>query len=139
MKFNQEIDALKTMGIVPAELLILPRLIGLMIALPLLTIWADFFGILGGIVMSKNMLDINAYDFIQRFGNVISISPLMIGISKAPVFALIIASIGCYQGLQVGSSATSVGRQTTRSVVQAIFFIIVADAIFSILFSHFKI
>lgn len=139
MKLNQEIDALNTMGIATTEFLILPRLIGLTITLPLLTVWADFFGILGGIVMSKNMLDINAFDFLQRFGSVIPVKSLLIGIGKAPIFAFLIAGIGCFQGLRVANSADSLGSQTTKSVVQAIFFIIVADAIFSILFSHFKI
>jgi len=139
MKLNEEIDALNTMGIQPAELLIFPRLVGLFIALPLLTVWADIFGILGGMVMAKNMLGVTAADFLHRFAYVIPTKSLIIGISKAPVFAMIIASIGCFQGMQVSNSAESVGRQTTKSVVQAIFFIIVADAAFSIIFSTFKI
>ncbi len=139
MKLTQEIDALKTMGITPAELLLLPRLIGLLIALPLLTMWADIFGILGGMVMANNMLHISWADFLDRFPHVIPLRSLIIGLSKAPVFALLIASIGCFQGMRVERSADSIGRNTTRSVVFAIFFIIVADAIFSIIFSELKL
>ncbi len=139
MKLNQEIDALDTMGITPAELLLLPRIAGLVIALPLLTIWSDIFGVMGGMVMSNNMLSITWHDFLHRFPNVVPLRALLIGLGKAPVFALIIASIGCYQGVRVEGSADSVGQNTTRSVVMAIFFIIVADAIFSVVFSKLKL
>lgn len=139
MKFNQEIDALNTMGVTPAELLILPRIVGLFIALPLLTIWADIFGILGGMVMSNNMLHITWYDFLSRFEAEIPTRALLIGLGKAPVFALLIASIGCFEGMRVEDNADSIGKQTTRSVVLAIFCIIIADAIFSIIFSKLKL
>lgn len=139
MKINQEIDALDTMGVTSGELLLLPRIMGLFIALPLLTIWADLFGVIGGMVMSNNMLGITWYDFLQRFPNVIPLRALLIGLGKAPVFALIISSIGCFQGMKVSGSADSVGRNTTRSVVMSIFFIIVADALFSIIFSKLKL
>ena len=139
MKIKEEIDALNTMGVLPSQLLILPRIWGLLIALPLLTIWADIFGLLGGMAMTHNMLNISYTDFLQRFPKVVSLSSLIIGIGKAPIFALIIASTACFQGLRVSGSADSVGKQTTRSVVQGIFFIIVADALFSILFSKLNI
>ncbi|MEN9450010.1 MAG: putative phospholipid transporter permease protein MlaE [Pseudomonadota bacterium] len=139
MKIKEEIDALNTMGVLPSQLLILPRIWGLLIALPLLTVWADIFGLLGGMAMTHNMLNISYTDFLQRFPRVVSPSSLIIGICKAPVFALIIANTACFQGLRVSGSADSVGRQTTRSVVQGIFFIIVADALFSILFSQLNI
>ena len=139
MKLNEEIYALKTMGITPSDLLLLPKIAGLFIALPLLTIWADAFSILGGMVMAKSMLNVSWYDFLHRFHTNVSLNSLLIGLGKAPVFALIIASIGCFQGMQVAGGADSVGRQTTRSVVQAIFFIIVADAIFSVIFSKLGI
>jgi len=135
MKVKEEIDALNTMGVLPNQLLILPRIFGLTIALPLLTVWADIFGILGGMAMTRSMLHISYIEFLHRFPQVVQLSSLLIGIGKAPVFALIIASITCFQGLRVQGSADSVGKQTTRGVVQAIFFIIVADALFSILFS----
>jgi phospholipid/cholesterol/gamma-HCH transport system permease protein len=139
MKLNQEIDALDTMGVTPAELLLLPRIAGLFIALPLLCMWANIFGVFGGMVMSNNMLGISWYDFLHRFSRVIPLKSLLIGIGKAPIFALIIASIGCFEGMQVEGSADSVGQQTTRSVVLSIFFIIVADAIFSVIFSELKL
>lgn len=139
MKINQEIDALDTMGVTPAELLLLPRILGLFIALPLLSMWSDIFGVLGGMVMANNMLGITWYDFLHRFPQVIPLRAFLIGIGKAPIFALIIASIGCYQGVKVEGSADSVGRNTTRSVVLSIFFIIVADAIFSVIFSKLKL
>lgn len=139
MKIKEEIDALNTMGVLPSQLLILPRIWGLLIALPLLTVWADIFGLLGGMAMTHNMLHISYSDFLQRFPKVVSLSSLIIGVGKAPVFALIIANTACLQGFRVSGSADSVGRQTTRSVVQGIFFIIVADALFSILFSKLNI
>lgn len=139
MKLNQEIDALDTMGVTPAELLLLPRITGLFVALPLLTVWADIFGVLGGMIMSNTMLSITWYDFLHRFPTVIPLRALLLGLGKAPVFALIISSIGCYQGMKVKESADSVGLNTTRSVVLSIFFIIVADAIFSVIFSELKL
>lgn len=139
MKLNQEIDALDTLGVTPAELLLIPRIIGLFIALPLLTMWADIFGVFGGMITSNGMLGISWYDFLNRFPQAIPLRAFLIGIGKAPVFALIIASVGCFQGMQVKRSAESVGQNTTRSVVLAIFFIIVADAIFSVIFSKMKL
>jgi phospholipid/cholesterol/gamma-HCH transport system permease protein len=139
MKLNQEIDALNTMGVTPGELLLLPRIIGLFIALPLLTMWADMFGVFGGMVMANNMLSITWYDFLHRFPTVIPLRSFLIGLGKAPVFALIIASVGCYQGMKVRDSADSLGENTTRSVVLSIFFIIVADALFSIILSKLKL
>lgn len=139
MKINQEVDALDTMGVTPAELLLLPRIIGLTISLPLLTMWADIFGVIGGMVMANNMLGITWYDFLQRFQHEIPVRSLIIGLGKAPVFALLISSIGCFEGMQVRGSAESVGLLTTRSVVLGIFFIIVTDAIFSVIFSRLNL
>lgn len=139
MKVNEEIDALDTMGITPAELLILPRMAGLVIALPLLSMWADIFGILGGMLMAQNMLDVSWQSFLKTFQHRVPLSAFIIGLGKTPVFALLISSIGCFQGMQVQGSADSVGQKTTRSVVLAIFFIIVTDAIFSIIFSKLKL
>lgn len=139
MKINQEIDALSTMGITPAELLLIPRVIGLIIVLPLLTMWADIFGVIGGMIMANNMLGVTFNEFLQRFQHEIPVRSLLIGLGKAPVFAMLIASIGCFEGMRVEGSADSVGRLTTRSVVSAIFFIIVADAVFSVIFSEFKL
>lgn len=139
MKMNQEIDALNTMGVSPSSLLLLPRLIGLILALPLLTIWSDLFGMIGGILMANNMLGVTWHDFLLRFEREIPVRALFIGLGKAPVFAFIIASISCFEGMQVEGNAESIGTKTTRSVVLAIFFIIIADAIFSILFSKLRL
>lgn len=139
MKINQEIDALNTMGVLPAEILLLPRLIGLVIVMPLLTMWADLFGIFGGMVMANNMLDITWAEFLRRFQQEIPLRSLIIGLGKAPLFALIIASVSCFQGMIVSGSAESVGQRTTRSVVLTIFFIIITDGLLSILFSEFEL
>ncbi len=135
MRLHQEIDALNTFGIAPSVILIVPRILGLLAVMPLLIVWADIFGILGGMVMAHHMLDLTWYEFLHRFQTEIPLSALLIGLTKAPFFALLIGNIGCFQGMQVQSSADSVGTRTTRSVVLSIFFIIISDALFSILFS----
>jgi phospholipid/cholesterol/gamma-HCH transport system permease protein len=139
MNINQEIDALDTMGVTPAELLLIPRMLGLFITLPLLSMWANIFGILGGMVMAKNILSITPQDFLLRFQHEIPMRALLIGLGKAPVFALIIASIGCFQGMEVAMNSDSVGKKTTQSVVLSIFFIIVVDAVFSVIFSRLNL
>lgn len=135
MKLNQEIDAITTMGLSPTELLILPKIAGLLIALPLLVVLSMIMGVFGGMVMAKILFGITYVDFLARFGKVIELKTLVLGMIKTPVFAVLIATIGCFQGLKVSHSAESVGRQTTVSVVQAIFMIIVTDAFFSIIYS----
>ena len=136
MKVNQEVDALRTMGLSPINHLVIPKVFGLMIALPLLTVWADAFGVMGSMIMAKTMLGVGYTDFLTRFDEVISLRTYVLGLIKTPVFAILIASVGCFQGFNVGDSADSVGFQTTKSVVQAIFLIIIADAFFSIMFSY---
>lgn len=135
MKLNEEIDALRTLGLSPTEILVLPKVVGLLIALPLLTILASCFSVFGGMIMSKIMLGISYTDFIHRFGRVIHLKTLMLGEIKTPIFAVLIAAIGCFQGLLVTNSAASVGERTTISVVHSIFMIIVADAFFSVIYS----
>jgi phospholipid/cholesterol/gamma-HCH transport system permease protein len=135
MKISEEVDALRTIGVGPQELLVQPKILALIIALPLLTVFADIAGLLGGMVMASNMLDISFNVFIDRLELAISLSSFLTGVSKAPVFAVIIALVGCFQGFQASGSADSVGRQTTISVVQSIFLVIVADALFSIVFN----
>ena len=116
------------------NMLVIPRFFGLVVALPLLTIWADFFGMLGAMLVSKHVLEFGYYDFVTRIPQDIKTSTFVFGMIKTPVFAMIIATVGCFQGLEVKASAESVGRQTTKSVVQAIFLIIIVDSIFTILF-----
>ena len=139
MKVTEEIDALRTIGIGPTQLLVLPKLIALVIALPLLTVYADIAGVLGGMIMARSKLDVGFDVFVNRLGDAVSLSSFATGIAKAPVFAAIIALVGCHQGFCVTGSADSVGRQTTVSVVQAIFLVILTDALFSIAFNWLKI
>jgi phospholipid/cholesterol/gamma-HCH transport system permease protein len=135
MKISEEVDALRTIGVGPQELLVQPKILALVIALPLLTVYADVAGVLGGMLMANSMLDISYAVFFDRLEEALSLSSFLTGIIKAPVFAVIIALVGCYQGFQAHGSADSVGRQTTVSVVQSIFLVIVADALFSIIFN----
>jgi phospholipid/cholesterol/gamma-HCH transport system permease protein len=135
MKVNEEIDALRTLGLDPIEVLVLPRLLALMIALPLLAFFADILALFGGGVMCAFVLDISPDQYINRLSEAIWPSTFWVGLVKAPVFAFLIAMVGCYEGLTVDGSAESVGRKTTLSVVVAIFLVIVFDAIFSIVFS----
>ncbi len=139
MKVNEEIDALMTMGISPVQRLVLPKTLGLIIVFPLLIFWADLFGLIGSMIMSKLMLGIGYSDFFQRLKSDVGATHYYIGLSKAPFFASIIALVGCYQGFAVTFSSDSVGFQTTKSVVQAIFLIIIADAFFSVLYSWFDL
>jgi phospholipid/cholesterol/gamma-HCH transport system permease protein len=135
MAVTEEIDAMRTLGIAPLDLLVLPKIIALVIALPLLTVFADVLGVYGGMIMAHSQLGVGYGEFLDRFVKAVSITAYLIGIGKAPVFALIIAVVGCFQGFRTKGGADSVGRQTTRSVVQSIFLVIVADALFSIAFS----
>lgn len=135
MKVNEEIDALRTMGLSPIERLVLPKIVGLLLALPLLIVWGDIFGLFGSMIMAKSMMGINFYAFLERFQQEVAIKHLYLGLLKTPVFALIIAGIGCYQGFQAEGSAQSVGARTTTAAVQAIFLIILSDGIFSIVFN----
>ena len=135
MAVTEEIDAMRTLGISPQEMLVLPKIIALVIALPLLTVFADMLGVFGGMLMARQQLDVGFVEFLDRFVKAVSPTTFMIGVGKAPVFAVIIAIVGCFQGFKTKGGADSVGRQTTRSVVQSIFLVIVADALFSIAFS----
>lgn len=135
MNINQEILALRSLGQNPFDWLILPKLLGLVIALPLLTLLADLAGLLGGSLVAHLQLEISPTLFWQRLSKEVSISHFFIGMIKAPVFAIIIVSVGCMQGMLARGGADAVGVRTTRSVVQAIFLVIIIDTIFSVIFS----
>ena len=139
MQVNEEIDALRTLGLDPVEVLVMPRVLGLVVTLPLLAIYADFLGMLGGCLMSWATLGISIPTFIDQLHSAIGQWTFWVGVIKAPFFAAIIAMVGCYEGFNVERSADSVGRLTTQSVVESIFIVIVADAAFSIMFSLLKI
>jgi phospholipid/cholesterol/gamma-HCH transport system permease protein len=136
MSVNQEIDALRTLGLDPIEVLVMPRMLALMIALPLLAFFADILGLAGGGLMAWVVLDISPGQFLAQLEGAIGPATFWVGIVKAPVFAFLIAMVGCYEGLLVSGSADSVGFHTTKSVVTGIFLVIVFDALFSILFSY---
>ena len=134
MQVNQEIDAMRTIGLNPIEWLVLPRIIALVLSMPLLAFWGDMTGLLGGAVACTFYLDFTFVQFFERLRDTVGIWHFYTGMIKAPVFGFIIAAIGCFEGLQVRGSAESVGQLTTRSVVESIFCVIVLDAIFSIIF-----
>jgi phospholipid/cholesterol/gamma-HCH transport system permease protein len=136
MQVNEEVDALRTLGLDPIEVLVLPRLLALIIAMPLLTFFANVMAILGGGLMTITLIDIPFIQFLRQLNAAVTLPTFWVGMSKAPVFAFIIAMVGCFEGLQVTGSAESVGRLTTQSVVESIFLVIVFDAVFSILFSY---
>jgi len=139
MKINEEIDALYTMGLSPIELLVAPKVLGLLIIFPLLIFWSDFFSTLGAMFMSKFMLNVGYSDFLTRLHDSVGFKQMLLGLYKAPTFAILIALVGCFQGFRVEASADSVGAQTTKSVVQALFLIIVADAVYSIIYSSLEL
>ncbi|HWK50734.1 MAG TPA: ABC transporter permease, partial [Steroidobacter sp.] len=134
MRLNDEIDALQSMGVDFYEVLVVPRLIGLLIALPLLTIIADAMGLLGGALLSSLLLDISFSQFIPRVQSALAPTTFWAGLIKAPVFAIVIALVGTYRGMQVRDSSRELGRLTTVAVVQSIFLVIFADAIFAVVF-----
>ncbi len=135
MKVNEEIDAMRTIGLDPMEVLVIPRVLALMLTLPLLTFYADMMGLLGGAVMANVALDISFFQFARQLSEGVTIGSFWVGIIKAPIFAFIIGMVGCYEGLKVSRSAESVGQRTTASVVESIFLVIVLDAFLSVLFS----
>jgi phospholipid/cholesterol/gamma-HCH transport system permease protein len=136
MKLTEEVDALRVMGLNPNQVLIIPRILGLMIALPFLTIFANAAGLLGGAFIGATVLDINWLAFTERLAFTIDFNDLMVGLTKAPAFAFLIAVTGTLRGMQVSGSAEKLGQLTTVAVVQSIFLIIVADAIFTVIYSR---
>ena len=134
MQAGEEIDALKVMGLDPMQLLVAPRLIALILTLPLLTFFADVMGLLGGAVMSNTLLNVSFAQYLPRVREAVDTGDLFAGLMKAPVFAVVITVVGCMHGLKVTGSAESVGIETTRAVVKSIFLVIVLDALFSIFF-----
>lgn len=132
MKITEEIDAMKTMGFSVWNFLIIPRVLGLMISLPLIVFFADIISIFGGMVVAKVQLGISFEEFALRMQESVEIKHVLIGLIKAPIFGWIIAVLGCFRGFQISSSTESVGKYTTISVVNAIFWVIAMDAIISV-------
>jgi len=139
MKITQELDAMRTMGFDPYIFLVLPRIIALMIAMPILIFVSDMMGIIGGMVVANLDLNISTNLFLDRFNEVIAAKHFFIGILKGPFFAFLIASIGIYRGMMVKDDTQSIGFNTTKSVVESIFAVIVCDAVFSIAFTNLGI
>ena len=139
MKITEELDAMRTMGFDPYAFLVLPRIIALVAMMPLLIFFADMMGVLGGMVVSHIELGISYDFFLERFSNVIDIRHFWIGLVKGPFFGILIASIGIYRGLKVENDTQSIGFNTTRSVVESIFAVIICDAIFSIVFTNLEL
>lgn len=133
MQANEEIDAFHTMGISPIEYLVLPRLLALIITMPLLCIYADFMGIIGGAIVSATMLDISFNQYLLQIQSFVPLNHFIVGIVKATIFGMLVATAGCFRGLQCGRTASSVGFATTSAVVTSIVLIIVADAVMTVI------
>jgi phospholipid/cholesterol/gamma-HCH transport system permease protein len=139
MKVREEVDALSAFGIEPVERLVIPKLCGLLVAMPLLIVLADIAGVFGSMLMAKLEGGITFGEFINRFQNEVPVLQLWVGLVKAPLFAFAIALVGTYQGFSASQSAQSVGRKTTHAAVQAIFLVIVIDAIYSVILSLYGV
>lgn len=139
MQLNDEVDALRAIGMDPVEVLVVPRIVGLVIALPLLTIVADAMGLAGGALLSWSLVDIPWDQYVARVEESLAPTTFWVGVIKAPVFAFLIAYIGTLRGLQVRGSSRELGRLTTEAVVQSIFLVILADAIFAVIFMELDI
>ncbi|MFO8152590.1 MlaE family ABC transporter permease [Thioalkalivibrio sp.] len=135
MQINEEIDALRTLGVSPYDMLILPKVLGLLLVLPLLTVLADISGMGGGVLVNWVAHGQGVASFLNRLPEGMDQRHLWLGLSKTPVYAVVIAAIGCRQGLRVARGAGGVGQATTRAVVQAIFAVIVVNAVFSVVFN----
>ncbi|OYX62638.1 MAG: ABC transporter permease [Novosphingobium sp. 32-60-15] len=136
MKLTEEVDAMRTIGVSPMEALVVPRILATMIMMPLLGFYSAFLGIVGGAFLSTATLGIPFFTFLARIQEVVPLHDVWVGLTKAPVFGLIVALAGCYQGMQVKNNAEEVGARTTAAVVMAIFTVIVLDAFFAIFFTE---
>lgn len=135
MKLNEEVDAMRTIGVAPMEALVMPRIIATVVMMPLLGFYASIMSIIGGGFLCALALDIPPITFVQRLREVVPLTDIWIGLIKAPVFGLIIGMAGCFQGMQVRDNAEEVGLRTTAAVVQAIFLVIVIDSVFAVFFT----
>ncbi|MCW8929717.1 MAG: ABC transporter permease [Gammaproteobacteria bacterium] len=139
MKITEEIDAMQTMGFEPHRFLVIPRIIALMLAMPLIIFFADMMGIFGGMLIAKGQLGLTFSEFIARLHTEVPIKHILIGLIKAPFFGLIIALIGCFRGFQVTGSTDSIGKYTTISVVNASFWVIAINALISVILTELGI
>ena len=139
MKLTEELDAMRTMGFEPFRFLVLPRIIALMIAMPLLIFFADIIGIFGGMVVASAQLNISFDSFLEHLQSALDTKHYWVGLFKGPFFAWLIAAVGCFRGLQVSRDTESIGYYTTKSVVNAIFLVIACDALFSVILTELEI
>jgi phospholipid/cholesterol/gamma-HCH transport system permease protein len=133
MQVNSEIDALKTMGFEPMEFLVLPRILALILIMPLLCLYADLMGIVGGALVTVSFFDVSLVEYLNRTANAVHLTDFTIGIVKCAVFGVLIALSGCMRGMQCGRSASSVGDAATSAVVTGIIFIVIADSLMTIM------
>ncbi len=133
MQVNEEIDALETLGISPVDFLVLPRVLALTLMVPLLTIYADFMGIIGGFIVGTLMLGLNPMEYLHATQQMVPYRQMLIGLVYGTVFGIVIAVAGCYQGMRCGRSAMAVGQTTTKAVVSSIVGIIVMTAIITVI------
>ncbi|MEZ5657543.1 MAG: ABC transporter permease [Burkholderiaceae bacterium] len=136
MKLTEEIDAIRTLGLSPEQVLLIPRVFALCVALPLLTFVGDWAGMGGAMLIADQMLDITPATFIDRMRETLGLTHLLIGLGKAPVFALVVAVIGCRMGVAVERDTRSIGINTTSTVVQSIVAVILLDAVFAVVFQE---
>jgi phospholipid/cholesterol/gamma-HCH transport system permease protein len=139
MQVNEEIDALKTFGFSPIDFLVMPRMIALIIMMPILCLYSDLLGILGGGIVGVSMLDISLVQYVNQTIGALSLTDFAVGLVKSCVFGVLIALAGCLRGIQCGRSASAVGSAATSAVVTAIVMIIVTDGIFSVLLDILRI
>ena len=132
MRVNEEIDALSSMGIDPMEFLVVPRMLALMVMMPLLALYADLLGIMGGMVVGIGMLDLGVFEYIEQTRRSVSLTQINIGVIKAVVFGVLVAVAGCLRGMQCGNSSQAVGMAATSAVVTSIVLIIVTDGLFAV-------
>jgi phospholipid/cholesterol/gamma-HCH transport system permease protein len=133
MQVNEEIDALTTLGISPIEFLVLPRMLALVVMMPLLCVYADLLGILGGVIVATSMLDLSFTEYYNETLYAVSLTDFFVGVFKSGVFGVLIAIAGCLRGMQCGRSALAVGEAATSAVVTGIVFIIVSDGLFAVI------
>jgi phospholipid/cholesterol/gamma-HCH transport system permease protein len=139
MEVNEEIDALKTLGFEPVEFLVLPRILALVLMMPLLCVYADIVGILGGALVGVGMFDLSPFQYWEQTLDALNLTQFTLGVVKGTVFALLIASAGCFHGMRSDRSASAVGYAATRAVVVGIVMIVVTDGLFAVVTSILRI
>jgi phospholipid/cholesterol/gamma-HCH transport system permease protein len=133
MQVNEEIDALKTLGISPMEFLVLPRMLALVLMMPLLTLYGDLLGILGGVVVGTGILNLSLTEYLVETQNAVHLNSFVVGLVKSVVFGALVAIAGCLRGMQCGRSAQAVGEAATSAVVMGIVSIVAADGVFAVI------